>query len=177
MKQWELWQQMSSQFLTPDQSLWIFWVISKVRFPFPYQSVCNYYYSSIWCFHQMKHVFQKKIEMCATYCRRVLEEMEKSLWTSSTYLMRPHFLRYFSHHWVNFTNIGRSIFQNVASLNIYTCSWEDKLIILWVLNRKVKTFWHIEKRVSAEFAKQIKSNNKNVIYSRKTTRFGNWHTC
>ena len=77
-------------------------------------------------------------------------------WTSSAYLMRPHFLRYFSHHWVNFTNTGRSISQNVASLNIYTCLWEDKLIILWVPNRKVKIFWHTEKRVSAEFTKQIK---------------------
>ena len=75
-------------------------------------------------------------------------------WTSSTYLMRPHFPRYFSHQWVNFTNIGRSIFQNVASLNIYTCSWEDKLIILWVLNRKVKTFWHI---LSKEFLQSLKN--------------------
>ena len=52
----------------------------------------------------------------------------------------PCFDRYFSHHWAQWWKK----YLSKRSLIKHTCSWRDKLIVLWTLNRQAKTFLLIQ---------------------------------
>ena len=53
--------------------------------------------------------------------------------------MRLRFERYFFHH--------RAKYLSKRSLIKYICSWNDKLIILWTMNREAKIFLRIRRNV------------------------------
>ena len=83
-------------------------------------------------FSKFLNYVQRRMPTTGCFCRRGMVGTRN--WHGSWHKIQLRFERYFS---FDRSGDGRSISWNVALIK-HTCSWRDKLVILWTLNRQAK---------------------------------------
>ena len=118
--------------------------------------------------HELKHI-QSTFNEINNYPHWVISKVFKEIKNKQPYytislsrheqvcLIGLHFERYFSQWWEKYLS-KRSPLKHLK----HTCSWRDKLIVLWILNSQAKIFLRINSIISVTFLKIMMRHKNNI---------------